>query len=249
MLLIIYELFIFKLLKFTAFFLFAGLFFSCSVQSYKKPIIWKTIDYSSFEMQVPTYFKIKPHQGVDFDWGEIKGGKIEIIFGFGTGVREDVLTDEEYFKRHYYKHLAPELFNLPGTLEFEKFIENVYVLKIYPNLDSLFDSTVYIIQPNYFADLKYENKIIKFPFIKWIEQEGIEDSYDFYFDDCNGWKRKIYLPKNKKGKKSGVVLVGNFGKHQTYWNKSTLEISIYGAKDKDKQLVLNILNSVYIRKK
>ena len=82
------------------------------------------------------------------------------------------MTDKEFFCKYYAKHsYADQIlkrFGLPDTLDHEYFKGRLELLEIYPYADSLlYDSTLYSVPPNCIAKIKYEEKIIEYPFFFW----------------------------------------------------------------------------------
>ena len=213
-------------------FVLATTLFSCSSNEEK----WKKIDAETFTADVPDYFKYEKKDGIDSQFGEITGDSLKIYFDYGCYTDEEPRTNEEFAEKMLFhigmiKETLKQL-NIPDTFNIRDLIEQFKVEKL--------DTTSWI------ASIKYQDTLIFQPItMYWYDEEDDRRNYLFEIDSIGDWRRKIFYPKNKSAKRSGIVLRGKFNK--TIGNNVALGLSIYNGQTKDSAKIIRILKSIRIK--
>ena len=206
--------------------------FSCSRNEEK----WKKIDAESFTVDVPDYFKYEKKEGIDSQYGEITGDSLKIYFDYGCYTDQDPRTNEEFaeqilFRNGLIKETLKQL-NIPDTFNFGELINQFKVVKL--------DTTLWI------ASIRYRDSLIQQPIrMFWYDNEDDRRNYLFEIDSIGNWRRKLFYPKNKSAKRSGIVLRGKF--NNTIGNNVALGLSIYEAQIKDSAKIMRMLKSIRIK--
>jgi hypothetical protein len=206
--------------------------FSCSRNEKK----WKKIDSETFTADIPDYFKYEKKEGIDSQFGEITGDSLKIYFDYGCYTDQDPRTNEEFaeqmlFRSGMIKETLKRL-NIPDTFNFGELIKQFKVEKL--------DTTSWI------ASIKYRDTLIYQPITMfWYDEEDDRRNYIFEIDSIGNWRRKLFYPKNKSAKRSGIVLRGKFNK--SIGNNVALGLSIYNGQTKDSSKIIRILKSIRIK--
>jgi hypothetical protein len=207
--------------------------FSCSKNEEK----WKKIDAGSFTADVPYDYKYEKKQGIDSHVGEITGDSLQISFDYGVYTDQEPRTNEEFaermiFRGMQYKGILHRL-KIPDTLNRGEVMKQIIV----ENLDT----------NTWIASIKYRDTIVYQPITMfWFDEDDDRRNYSFQIDSIGKWRRKLFYPKNKLAKRSGIVLRGDFS---SLGNHIALGLSIYNGQPKDSLKIMRILKSIRIKEK
>lgn len=197
---------------------------------------WKQIDTGSFLIEVPNRFIYEEKQGIDSQLGEIKGDSLKFFFDFGCYADENPRTNEEFAEQMLlgpipHNELHKKL-SLSDTISRESVLAQVKIL----NLDTTSWTTT----------IRYRDSLFYIPIeIFWYDEDDDRRNYLFQIDSIGNWRRKIFYPKNKAAKRSGIVLRGKFNK--TINNYQALALSIHNGQPKDSVMIMRILKSIRIK--
>jgi hypothetical protein len=136
------------------------------------------------------------------------------------------------FRGRLYHEVLQRL-KISDTVKFQEMIKQIRVEKLDTN--------------SWIASIKYRDTLIYQPItVFWYDEEDDRRNYLFQIDSIGKWRRKIFYPKNKLAKRSGIVLRGDFS---SLGNHIALGLSIYNGQPKDSLKIMRILKSIRIKEK